>query len=232
MGFLRIAGIGLLGIAGLVVAQQNYPHAFPREGVKKLFENDRVTVWEVHWLKNIPQPIHRHRYDMAGVYLQYGFINVTTPEGEVRPSGVFAVPRPYYQPRDITHKEEAVGGPNDSERMAIMLDLKEELAGPEGMVTGLSPAFPRDGAKVVLDNARVRMWDYTWTPNKPTDMHVHAKDAVEIFVTGGTLKRTMPDGTEETKTFKAQDARYISRHRVDTEEAVNSSPRTIMIELK
>ena len=71
---------GMAALAGLVcgavvmVAQherQEYPHAFPREGTKKLLENDRVTVWEVNWLRNIPQPYHRHRYDMAGVYLRY-----------------------------------------------------------------------------------------------------------------------------------------------------------------
>lgn len=235
MSALRFAvtGIFVIGLcgAGLLTAQ-NYPHAYPRQGVTKLFDNDRVTIWEVNWLKNVPQPIHRHLYDMAGVYLRYGFINVTTPEGKVSPSAVFEVPRPYYQPRAITHKEEAVGGPNDPERMAIMVDLKQELAGPEGMVMGLSPAFPRDNAKAVLDNDRVRMWDYTWTPNKPTEMHVHAKDSVEVFVTGGTIKRTRTDGVDEVHTFKAGDARYIDRHRVDIEEAVNSSPRVITIDLK
>ena len=29
-------------------------------------------------------------------------------------------------------------------------------------------AFPRDGAKKVMQTDRVIVWDYTWTPNKPT----------------------------------------------------------------
>ncbi len=231
---VAVAGLFSSGLAAQRIDQidPQYPHAYPREGVKQLFDNDRVTIWEVHWLKNVPQPIHRHLYDMAGVYLRYGFINVTTPEGKVNPSNMFEVPRPYYQPRAITHKEEAAGGPNDPERMAIMVDLKEELSGPEGVVMGLTAAFPREGAKIVLDNPRVRMSDFTWAPNKPIEMHVHAKDAVEVFVTGGTIKRTRPDDTAETVTYKAGDAHYIKQHTVDTEEAVNSSPRIITIELK
>jgi hypothetical protein len=230
-----IARIGLLSAvicgAGFLAAQ-NYPHAYPREGTKKLFDNDRVTIWEVNWLKNVPQPIHRHLYDMAGVYLRYGFINVTTPEGKVSPSNVFEVPRPYFQPRGITHKEEAVGGPNDPERLAIMVDLKEPAPSGAVATSELLPAFPREGAKDVLDNPRVRMWDYTWVPKKPVAMHVHDRDSVEVFVTGGTLVVKTPDGKEETRTVAMKDARFVPRGRVDSEEAVSGSPRAITIELK
>ena len=219
--------------SGLLLAQ-SYPHAYPREGAKKLFDNDRVTIWEVNWIKNVPQPIHRHLYDMAGVYLRYGFINVTTPDGKVNASGPFEVPRPYFQKAGITHKEEAVGGPNDPERLAIMVDLKEPAA--SGAVASptseVLPAFPREGAKDVLDNPRVRMWDYTWEVKKPAAMHVHDRDAVEIWVTGGTLLVKTPDGKSETRVVSAKDARFIPKGRTESEEAVSGSPRAITIELK
>jgi hypothetical protein len=221
---------GLL-IAGFALAQ-NYPHAYPRKGATKVFENDRVIIWEVNWLKNIPQPIHRHLYDMAGVYLRYGFINVTTPEGKVNPSNRFDVPHPYFQPRGITHKEEAVGGPDDPERLAIMVDLKEP--NPIGAVatSQMPPAFPREGSKDVLDNPRVRMWDCTWEPKKPVPMHVFERDSVEIFVTGGTLLLKTPDGKQETRVVATKDARFIPKGQVVSEEAVSGSPRAITIELK
>lgn len=231
-----MAALTALICGGIVmVAQdggQEYPHAFPRQGTKKLFENDRVTVWEVNWLRNIPQPFHRHRYDMAGVYLRYGFINVISPDGKVTASKPFEVPRPYFQKSAITHKEEAVGGPNDPERLAIMVDLKEPAASGAVTRSEIEPAFPREGAKDVLDNARVRMWDYTFEAKKPTARHVHERDSVEVFVTGGTLRFQMADGQEETKTFSPQDARFVPRGRVDAEEAVAGSPRVITIELK
>ena len=232
---MKVLIAGIFSAAFLLA--QNYPHAFPRDGVTKLFDNDRVTIWEVNWIKNVPQPFHRHLYDMAGVYLRYGLINVTTPEGKVTPSPYFDVPRPYFQLAGIMHNEEAVGGPNDPERLAIMVDLKEPAASGEvvsSAVTSskLPPAFPREGAKDVLDNARVRMWDYTWVQEKPVGMHTHDRDSIEVFVTGGTLRVKTPDGREETRTVAMKDARFVPRGRVDSEEAVNGSPRVIAIELK
>lgn len=213
----------LCTIAGL--AGENYPHAYPRKGASKVFENERVTIWEVNWLKNIPQPIHRHLYDMAGVYLRWGFINVTTPEGKVNPSNKFDVPRPYFQPAGITHKEEAVGGPDDPERLAIMVDLKEPKA--TGVKTESdSPAFPREGAKDVLDNPRVIEWDYTWDKKKPSP-HTFERDAVEIIVTGGTLRRNGKEVVLSTK-----DARFVAHGTTETDELVSGSPRAITIELK
>jgi quercetin dioxygenase-like cupin family protein len=233
----RMAALTALVCGGVVMvaqdAGQEYPHAFPRQGTRKILENDHVTVWEVNWLRNIPQRIHRHRYDMAGVYLRYGFINVTTPEGKVTASKPFEVPRPYFQLSGITHREEAVGGPDDPERLAIMVDLKEPAAGARLVtLSEVEPAFPREGAKDVLDNARVRMWDYTFEAKKPTGRHVHVHDSVEVFVTGGTVRFQTAEGPEETTTFAPKDARFVPRGRVDTEEAVAGSPRVITIELK
>jgi hypothetical protein len=65
----------------------------------------------------VAQPIHRHRYDMAAVYLRYGPIRVTSPEGQVSPPGEpFAVPRPFFQPKGVTHREEAIETPSACRR--------------------------------------------------------------------------------------------------------------------
>ena len=32
--------------------------------------------------------------------------------------------------------------------------------------SGHPDAFPREGSKKVLDNSRVQVWDYSWTPGK------------------------------------------------------------------
>jgi len=102
----------VLGSRALIsVAADDYPHAFPREGVTRLLDHERFTMWEVNWKIGVPQPYHRHRYDMAGVYLRFGRITVTTPDGKATTGEVFQVPRPYFQLKDITHKEEAVGAP-------------------------------------------------------------------------------------------------------------------------
>ena len=71
------------------------------------------------------------------------------------------VPRPYFQPKGITHREEAVT-PGAPERLAIMVDLKEAATDMMYIDDPEPSAYPRDGAKNVLENPRVRMWDYTF----------------------------------------------------------------------
>ena len=228
---IALAALAAAALAATVGAQ-DYPHAYPRTGTTKLFENERVTAWEVHWLKDVAQPIHRHRFDMAGVYLVYGPIRVTRPDGTVSPVTAFEVPRPYYQPKDVTHKEEAIGFPPDApERLAIMFDLKP-FSVPPVPTTGLPTAFPRPGAKQAIDNERVTEWDHTWEVGKPVARHVHDRDSVQVFFAGGTIRFTDANGKVETKTFKFKDARFIPRGTVDTEEAIAGSPRAVTIEMK
>ncbi len=77
------AGLFLMGeaLGAQDAKDKEYPHAFPRKGVTQILDNTRVTVWEVNWRHGDEQPYHRHRYDMAGVYLRYGPIVVTALDG-------------------------------------------------------------------------------------------------------------------------------------------------------
>ena len=168
---------------------------------------------------------------MAGVYTVYGPIRVTSPDGTVSPVTPFAVPRPYFQPKGVTHKEEAIGFPDAPEREAVMVDLKE-VSFPPVMKAGVGTAFPRDGAAKAIDNARVIEWDFTWVPGRPVAQHIHDKDSVEVFFDPGTIRYKRADGTEDTKTFKRKDARFVQRGTIDTEEAIGGSPRAVIVELK
>ena len=216
-----------------VLAAQTYPHAFPRKGVTKLFENERVTAWDVKWLRDVEQPIHRHQFDMAAVYTVYGPIRVTAPDGSVNPpSAPFQVPRPFFQPKGVTHREEAIGFPGAPEREAVMFDLKD-VSFPPVTKPGVPTAFPRDGAaKPAIDNARVLEWDYTWHMGKPVAQHIHDRDSVEVFFDPGTIRYRSVDGKEETRTFKRKDTRWIPRGTIESEEAIAGTPRAVTIELK
>ena len=79
----RLTGMALVGLllATAPLSAQDYPHAYPREGAEQLFENHRVIVWEVVWHDGIPQPYHRHQYDMTGVFLRWGPLRVTRLDG-------------------------------------------------------------------------------------------------------------------------------------------------------
>lgn len=217
-------------LAVSLAGAQDYPHAFPRTGVTKLFDSERITVWEVHWIHGVKQPTHRHLYDMAGVYLRFGEITVTTPDGTATTGKPFPVPRPYFQVKGITHKEEAMGKPGDPERLAIMIDLKADPRTPL-TVTGMT-AFPREGATNVLENDRVRMWDYTWHKGQPTPVHTHAYDTVQVFVTGGTIRTTDANGKAQAIDVAFKTARFIPRGSTDKEEATAGEPRAIVVEVK
>ena len=217
-------------------AQEDYPHAFPREGVTKLVDNDRVNVWEVNWITGAKQPIHRHRHDMAGVYLRYGPITVTRPDGTANPpSAPFEIPRPYFQAKDVTHREEALNPPGTAERLAIMVDLKYEPGAALPTLTAdskMSKSFPRTGAKNVLENDRVRMWDFTWERGRPVVQHLHDTDTIEVFLEGGVIASTTNEGKTMQHTVAWKSARFVPRGTVDTEVATSGSPRAVIIELK
>jgi hypothetical protein len=228
---LAFAGHGLLAQTAPPAPGQDYPHAFPRKGVTQILDNPRVTVWEVNWRHGDEQPYHRHRYDMAGVYLRYGPIIVTNVDGSVAPANVFEVPRPYFQPKGITHREEAhaLGQP---ERLAVMIDLKDAVTDMMVIDDPEPSAWPRDGATNVLENARIRMWDYTWQAGAPAVKRVYRHDVVEVVVTGGTLRITDARGAVETRVLEPKQARYVSRGTLRTEQHVAGAPRVIAVELK
>lgn len=218
-------------LAPTLAAQQDYPHAFPRKGVTQILDNVRVTVWEVNWRHGDRQPVHRHLYDMAGVYLRWGPITITDLDGKENEIPDFPVPHPYFQRSGITHREEAVT-PGAPELLAIMVDLKEAVTDMMVIDADEPPAYPRDGAKNVLENQRIRMWDYTFTPNGPAVARAYRSDVVEVVVTGGDVRVTMPGGKTETRTLAPKQARYITRGTVQTEQGIGGSPRVIAIELR
>jgi len=60
-----------------------YPNAFPRPGNnRKVFENNRVSVWDFTWAKDVPTPMHFHDKDVVVVYLGTGTLRSTTPDGK------------------------------------------------------------------------------------------------------------------------------------------------------
>jgi len=60
-----------------------FPNAFPRSGNnRKVFENDRVIVWDFSWTKGVATPMHFHDKDVVVIYLGTGTLRSTTPDGK------------------------------------------------------------------------------------------------------------------------------------------------------
>ena len=96
-----------------------YPNAFPRPGIKKLIENDRVIVWDYTWMPNAPTPMHFHDKDVVVVYLDDGALQSTTPDGK-KVVNRYSYGFTKFNPRDRTHTELLVEG----HQHAIMMELK------------------------------------------------------------------------------------------------------------
>jgi len=99
--------------------KSGYPNAFPRPGVKKLIDNDRVTVWDYTWQPGTPTPMHFHDKDVVVVYLDDGALSSTTPDGK-RVVNHYSFDFVKFNPRDRTHTELLV----DGHQHAIMTELK------------------------------------------------------------------------------------------------------------
>ena len=114
----------------------------------------------------------------------------------------------------------------------LIIGLKPAKVAPLANTSGFPLAMPRDGAKKLLDNDRVTVWDYTWTLNHATPMHFHDKDVVVMFLEEGDLKSTTAKGEITVNPWKPGTIRFNARDRVHTEELVRGKQRAIIVELK
>ncbi|MGA7694772.1 MAG: hypothetical protein WCA76_07070 [Candidatus Sulfotelmatobacter sp.] len=113
-----------------------------------------------------------------------------------------------------------------------MIDLKDHPVTAIANTTGYPLAFPRPGSKKILENARVIVWDYTWTLDVPTPMHFHDKDVVVVYLDDGDLKSTTPDGKVVVNPYTFGAVRFNLRDRTHTETLIRGKQRAIVTELK
>jgi hypothetical protein len=164
---------------------ETYPQPFDRDGATKVFENDRVIVWDVSWLP-IAYPTHRHLYDYAGVYYTNGDRVVVSPQGVRSPTHSTAWDHFFFR-RGVTHSEEGVG--TDTLR-AVFLELKEPA--PVGTADTASAGLGRK----VRESNRLVIWEHIAAQDTQPSAHRHERDAVAVTFTGKKPKITfVPRGT-------------------------------------
>jgi hypothetical protein len=121
--------------------------------------------------------------------------------------------------------------PNATGR-SIVIDLKDHTVAPIANTSGYPLAFPRPGSKKILENDRVIVWDYTWTPDVATPMHFHDKDVVVVYLDDGDLKSTTPDGKVTVNSYGFGTVKFNLRDRTHTETLVRGKQHAIITELK
>ena len=115
---------------------------------------------------------------------------------------------------------------------SIVIDLKDHAVAPIENTTGYPLAFPRPGSKKILENARVIVWDYTWTPGAATPMHFHDKAVVVVYLEDGDVTSATPDGKVTVNQDKLGTVRFNLRDRTHTETLVRGKQRAIITELE
>src|SRR5712671_4331986 len=102
-----------------------------------------------------------------------------------------------------------------------------------GLIPQLPSAFPRDGAKQLIDNERVTVWDATWPKGKPTAMHQNKFDTVTIELANATARVTPKDGKAQSTSLNFGEATLVPKGTAQTEEGTSEPPRhAIVIDLK
>lgn len=219
----------LLVTAATVVAQQDLPPPFPRTNATKLLENDRINVWDISWPRGQPTVLHRHVYDQVGTYYQRGGRVITTPDGEKR-GAITEVGSLSTTRKGTTHIEE---GNTDPPLRAVFIELKREQP------SGLTPAdvgaaaFPREGARQVLDDDRVTAWDCaSWAPGPGALTFRAARETVIVWLGDGSLRITRRAGSATTMPVTSGTMRHLDRGSAEVLEMTSGSPRTLFFELK
>ena len=225
---LRRLTLAFCCVAAALIAQ-TYPPPFPRDAARKLFENDRVSVWDVTWPKNQPTAMHEHPVDQLSVTLAGGTVRVTRLGGTplINYSQVGSVA---FTPKGTVHIEEGI---SDVPQRKIMLQLKTSQPTLQTSAGAIPPAFPREGARQLMDNARITAWDFTWKSGQKTARHVDLYDAVIVFLEGGTIRYVTERGASKEISGVSGEAAYLARNPDPyTEEAVQGSPHAVIVELK
>ena len=173
--------------------------------------------------------MHRHVHDQVGTYYQAGGRLITTPDGSTR-SGFTEIGAVSTTRGGTTHIEE---GNTDPPLRAIFIELKLETAsGLPPLPSGAPAAFPRAGAKQLLDTERVALWDYTWASGAAAFTYRSPHDAVVVWLSQGQFRVTPQAGAATTIDARPGQIRPLSRGSTETIELVAGTPRAFVFELK
>jgi hypothetical protein len=213
------------------VGQKQYVSAFPREGAIKLQETELLAFWEVLHVKGQRSSIYELPLDQLTITLTEGAVRFSKPDGSSRIEQMrFGAVR--FESKGTVLQEE---GLSDVPSREIVAQLKDATVPKWPTTPGIPGQFPRLDAMKLFENARVRVWDQTWLPNRPVTNHLHYTPTAAVFLSAGRF-RTRDVGKPPGEPAE----RYLGFILAGTgqiavpheEEWVSGEPRAIWIELK
>jgi quercetin dioxygenase-like cupin family protein len=112
------------------------------------------------------------------------------------------------------------------------VELKDEKVPARTPNTSAPEGFPREGARLVVENERVAVWDYTYIAGRTVPLHIHNRDAVVVPVDPGEIRVQFRNGETRVTKLVPGEALFFSGADAHSEEVSVGSPRVIAIELK
>jgi quercetin dioxygenase-like cupin family protein len=204
-----------LVVVPLVCAAQAQP-------ITPAIDNARVTVRDVALEPGKPAPAIAHAGDYAILYLKGGRIRGSDGKVATHPDGGAV-----FGHGGVTSDTAVTDAAHE-----IVVDLKDTPSNTVPNTSGLPLAFPRPGSKMILENDRMRVWNYSWVPGQPTPMHFHNSEVVVVFRGDGDVASTTPDGKTTVAHHNPGEIVFNTANRSHSEELVKGAQSGIMLELK
>ncbi|HEY2007921.1 MAG TPA: hypothetical protein VGH23_02950 [Rhizomicrobium sp.] len=187
-----------------------------------VIDNGRVTVRDVSLKRGEAGPAIQHAGDYIILYVKGGHIRSADGKTEKHAAGSAMAGH------GGTTSDTAL----DGDAHEVVVELKDSPSNTVPNTTGLPPAFPRPGSKKVFENDKVRVWNYTWLPGKPTPMHFHNTEVIVDYLGNGDIAAVTPDGKKTVTHHNPGDIVYNLANRSHSEELVKGEMSGVMLELK
>jgi beta-alanine degradation protein BauB len=211
-------------LAGVVSAQDVVKVAPP--GVVKVeAENDQVRVLRFTEPGGTKLPMHSHPAYVA-VDLSGGESHYTFPDGKT--SHQKSKPGETAFSKGITHAADNVSKTTANE---IMVELKTKPAGINAPADSDMVKVSEGHAKTEIDNEYARVIRVKVGPKGKLAMHSH-QDNIVVYVTGGKMKVTGPDGKSQENTIEPGSIRVSGPTKHSNENLGDKPFEAIVIELK
>jgi hypothetical protein len=189
-----------------LLAFQGGVRTLAQENTTKILENERVAIWKIGTDARQSSPAHR---------LQLPAVLISLVDGAVR----------FTDATDTPTIQSASG-------RAVLIELKDFRIASLELPRGVAQAFPRQGAKQVLDNDRLLVWDFTWAKGMKTDVHFHDKDVVVVYLGSGTVRSIPLNGEPTAVPRSSGEVVFLRRGRTHVEQCIDGPRRDIIVELK
>lgn len=193
-----------------------------------MIDNARVAAWKLTLEPSQAEKINHHGNDFVVAFLSAANVKTASKDGHTAVSSKHFGDVIYGRGED-EYTEEAT---SKTPAQIVVVELKNSPSPSYNNGAGHPAAFPRPGSKKILENDRIIVWNYSFTPGVQTPVHYHAKDAVVMYRYDGAVKSTTLDGKSTVVDSTFGTVRFSKGDRTHIEELSRGRQSILVIELK